>query len=117
MFLRHRFLWLVISVFLVLIVGACASEPTLEVTEVMTAEQITAVGCDPAASEGQIRQCVVNAIGCNPRDTELKVKACMEDKIENVYRCGTVGETPPNEIAACMVGCFQDPSTCEVEPQ
>lgn len=109
MFLRHRFMWLIIAVSIVLVVSACSPELTSGVTEVLTAEQITAVGCDAAASEGQIKRCFATVIRCNPQDTELKMNECIVDKIDNVYDCGPVrdnGEQDarhPSEIASCMV--------------
>ena len=109
----RRFVELIILVSLVLVVSACASEPTLGLTEVLTAEQISAVGCDPEASEGQLNKCAVKALGCEPGDPEQTVKACMLAEIENTYDCGPVEDNgeeeakTPNEIAACMVEYFQ----------
>jgi hypothetical protein len=97
---------LIIAVFIVLAVSACASEPGLGITEVMTAEQITAVGCDASASEGQIKHCVTTAVGCDPKNPTEKVKVCMEKKVTE-FECGPI-EKPANEIAACMVDYFQN---------
>ena len=115
MFLRHRFVWLVISIFLVLIVGACAVTPS-GVTEGLTAEQITAVGCDASASEGQIKRCFATVIGCDPKNLpeDQKMNECIVDKIDNVYFCGPVRDTEeqearhPSDIAACMVDAIQN---------
>ena len=106
MFLRYRFVWLFLSVFLVLIVGACGVTPS-GVTEGLTAEHVTAVGCDAAASEGQIKRCFATVIGCDPKVIDGKMNVCMKTRIETAkpygFDCGTIGETPANEIAACMV--------------
>ena len=115
MFLRYRFVWLVISVFFVLIVGACGVTPS-GVTEGLTAEQITAVGCDASASEGQIKRCFATVIGCDPQNLpdDQKMNECMKDRIETAqpygFGCGPIeGEEAkaPNEIAACMVEAIQ----------
>ena len=106
MFLRHRFMWLIIAVSIVLVVGACGATLESGVTEVLTAEQITAVGCDAAASEGQIKRCFATVIRCNPQDTDLKMNVCMENRI-NAFNCGTIGETPTNDLATCVVGKIQ----------
>jgi hypothetical protein len=109
MFLRYRFVWLVISIFLVLIVGACSTG----FTEGVTAEQITAVGCDASASEGQMKRCFATVIDCDPQNLpeEQKMNECIVDKIENDYGCGTIGETNPSEIAECMVRAIQGGET------
>jgi hypothetical protein len=84
---------------------------------VLTSEQITAVGCDPDASKGQMKRCFATVIGCDPPDTELKMIECMKAKIENTlgddppgFDCGPIegeGAESPNEIAGCMVGKIQ----------